>query len=75
MITILILTEKLSTNEKIAASIIGGFSGGITIVSTTEPEEAESVYRSEKQIVDVFILQVNMQKRSGFKIAESIRQT
>lgn len=75
MITILILTEKLSTNEKIAASIIGGFSGGITIVSTTEPEEAESVYCSEKQIVDVFILQVNMQKRSGFKIAESIRQT
>ena len=75
MITILILTEKLSTNEKIAASIIGGFSGDITIVSTTEPEEAESVYRSEKQIVDVFILQVNMQKRSGFKIAESIRQT
>ena len=55
MITILILTEKLSTNEKIAASIIGGFSGGITIVSTTELEEAESVYRSEKQIVDVFI--------------------
>ena len=75
MITILILTEKLSTNEKIAASIIGGFSGGITVVSTTEAEEAESVYLSEKQTVDVFILQVNMQKQSGFKIAESIRQT
>lgn len=74
MITILILTEKLSTNEKIAASIVGGFSEGITIVSTTEPDEAESVYRSEKQTVDVFILQINMKKKSGNKIAEQIRR-
>ena len=74
MITILILTEKLSMNEKIAASIIGGFSGGITVISTTEPEEAEAVFLSGKQMVDVFVLQVNMQKKSGFKVAEIIRQ-
>lgn len=74
MITILILTEKLTMNDKVASSIIGGFSGGITVISVTEFEEAEAVFRSEKSHIDLFILQINMKRKSGFKIAEQIRQ-
>ena len=74
MITVLILTEKLSMNEKVAASIIGGFSGGATIISLTEAEDTETIILDEKKNIDIFILQVNMKQKGGFKFAAWIRE-
>lgn len=73
MITIMIVNEKSRDNEQIAASIIGGFENSTCIISTCSSQEAEDIF-SHKDDIDLFILQINMKERSGYKLAESIRK-
>lgn len=73
MITIMTVNEKAKDNELIAASIIGGFETSVCIISTCSAPEAEEIF-SHRDDVDLFILQINMKERSGYKLADSIRR-
>lgn len=73
MITVMIVNEKSRDNELIAASIIGGFETPTCIISTCSPKEAEDIF-SHRDDIDLFILQINMKGRSGYKLAESVRK-
>ena len=73
MITVMIITESIKNNEMIAASIIGGFENSVCIIAATDISECEQIIRSQKQNIDIFIIQIRMKEKGGRKLAEYIR--
>ena len=74
MITIMVITYNIKNNEKIAASIIGGFENSACIIAATNISECEQIIRSQKNNIDIFIIQIKMREKSGRKLAEYIRE-
>ena len=74
MLTIMVITDNIKNNEKIAASIIGGFENSACIIAATDISECEQIIRSQKNNIDIFIIQIKMREKSGRKLAEYIRE-
>lgn len=74
MLTVMVITDNIKNNEKIAASIIGGFENSACIIAATDISECEQIIRSQKNNIDIFIIQIKMREKSGRKIAEYIRE-
>lgn len=73
MLTVMVITDNIKNNEKIAASIIGGFENSACIIAATDISECEQIIRSQKNNIDIFIIQIKMREKSGRKLAEYIR--
>lgn len=74
MIAILIVSQNNKINEVLASSIIGGVEDTVSIISTTDTNEAENIINSEKIDIDLFIFQVKMKPKSGTVLESLIRQ-
>ena len=73
MITVMIITDSIKSNEFIAGSVIGGFENSICVISTPDVFESERIIKSQAYDIDLFFVQVKMKKLGGNKIAETIR--
>lgn len=74
MITIMIVSQKNKINETLASSIIGGLEDTVSIISTTDTTEAESIINRENISIDLFIFQVKMKPKSGTVLENLLRQ-
>ncbi|MBR0597964.1 LytTR family DNA-binding domain-containing protein [Sinanaerobacter chloroacetimidivorans] len=73
MITVLIICNDRRNIDKIARSVIRINDLTTCILSTTEPEEALSLIYNNKQVIDLFIIEVQLKSISGYKLEEAIR--
>ena len=69
----MVITDSIKNNEMISASIIGGFENTACVIAATDTSECEQIIRSQKQDIDIFIIQINMKEKGGRKLAEYIR--
>ena len=73
MVTVMIATQRIKDNELLAASIIGGFENSMCVISSADVQESAQIIQSEKYDIDIFIIQVKMEKIGGNKLAGIVR--
>lgn len=74
MITILIVGNNISDNERIAGSIIGGTELTTCVICTRSASEALKIAESRRNKIDLFIISIRMKEQSGYRLAEKIRK-
>jgi DNA-binding LytR/AlgR family response regulator len=74
MITILIVGNNISDNERIAGSIIGGTELTTCVICTRSAAEAQQMAESGVHKIDLFIISIKMKEQSGHRLAEKIRK-
>ena len=73
MVTVMIATQRIKDNELLAASIIGGFEHPMCVIASADVYESDQIIRSQKYDIDIFIIQVKMEKIGGNKLAGVVR--
>lgn len=74
MITILIVGDNITDNERIAGSIIGGTELSTCVLCTRSADEALKIAESRQYTIDLFIIHVRMKEQSGYLLSEKIRK-
>ena len=74
MITILIVGNNVTDNERIAGSIIGGTELTTCVICTRSAMEALEIIESRKNRFDLYIIMIQMKEQSGYRLAEKIRK-